>query len=387
MAEVFTIETKGKGDVWLEAHLPMTPYEMLDLLDKGRLSPGDTPMCEVTGGKVSSDTCAIVSSDWRNLYELNALAWKLASMDNIRRIAFDGLVKMESVKVKGPVPLGRLIDLAHGVDCCHVVPEINNDNQLGHFYVENGFLPETEGLPEALYEILDYESLGRRTRVSEGGIFTANGYVMKDSEPKEVFSSLDLKPRQPEYAILLEASQDGCTVQLPLPSSPQAMDAALDAIGARDWSGVSLRCLDCRTPALIPAVGAGDNIAHINRLAGMLDSMDDKRLTKFKAVLEATDDYSVLGATHIATTLDDYLITPQYLTAEDMAKDYIRSSMGEPAASQLYPFVQLEQYGKALMEDQECALTDYGMVSREDGQCLKTSLSPTGPVQGGMEMM
>ncbi len=387
MAKVFTVETKGKGGVWLEAHLPMTPYEMLDLLDRGRLSPGDTPMCEVTGGKLSRDTYAIVSSDWRNLYELNALAWRLASMDNIQRIAFDGLVKMESDKVKGPVPLGRLIDLAHGVDCCHVVPGISNDNQLGHFYVENGFLPETEGLPEALYEILDYESLGRRARENEGGVFTANGYVMKDSEPKEVFSSLNLKPRQPEYAILLEASQDGRTVQLPIPSSPQAMDAVLDAIGARDWSGVSLRCLDCRAPALIPAIGVGDNIAHVNRLAGMLATMDDKQLTRFKAVLDATEDYSVLGATHIATTLDDYLFTPQYLTAEDMAKDYIRSSMGEPDASQLYPFVQLERYGKALMEDQECALTDYGMVSREDGQCLKTSLSPTGPVQGGMEMM
>ncbi len=125
MAKVFTVETKGKGGVWLEAHLPMTPYEMLDLLDRGRLSPGDTPMCEVTGGKVSCDTYAIVSSDWQNLYELNALAWRMASMDNIQRIAFDGLVKMESDKVKGPVPLGRLIDLAYGVDCCHVVPEIS----------------------------------------------------------------------------------------------------------------------------------------------------------------------------------------------------------------------------------------------------------------------
>ncbi len=387
MGNVFTVETKGKRDVWLEVKLPLTPYGILDLLDKEGLMPTEVPMGQICDSKVSRTLKQVLGNDCYNLYELNALAGKLATMRDPQLVALDGLAKMENEKMEGPIPLGKLIDLSHSVDCCHVVPEVSNDDQLGRFYAENGFLPETEGLPEVLFEILDYEFLGRRARVNEGGVFTDVGYVMRDGELNEVFTSLDLKPRKPEYSILLEASTGDHAAQLPLPNSPHAMEAVLDIIGARDWGCVSLRCLDCRAPALIPAIGEGDNIAHINRLAGMLDSMDDKRLTKFKAVLEATEDYSVLGATHIATTLDDYLFTPQYLTAEDMARDYIRTSMGEVAAAQLYPFVQLAEYGQALMEDEECALTDYGMVSREDGQCLKTSLSPTGPVQGGMSMM
>lgn len=387
MGNVFTVETKGKRDVWLEVNLPLTPCGMLDLLDKEGLTPAESPMGQICDSKISRTLKQVLGNDHYNLYELNVLAGKLAVMSDAQLVALDGLVKMEKEKMEGPIPLGKLIDLSHSVDCCHVVPEVSNDDQLGRFYAENGFLPETEGLPEALFEILDYEFLGRRARVNEGGVFTDGGYVMRDGELNEVFASLDLKPRKPEHAILLEASTGDHVAQLPLPNSPQAMDAILDIIGAKDWGDVSLRCLDCRAPTLIPAIGDGDNIAHINRLAGMLEHMDDKQLTKFKAVLDATEDFSVLGATHIATTLDDYLFTPQYLTAEDMAKDYIRSSMGEPAATQLYPFVQLAQYGQALMEDEECALTDYGMVSREDGQCLKTSLSPTGPVQGGMSMM
>ncbi len=51
------------------------------------------------------------------------------------------------------------------------------------------------------------------------------------------------------------------------------------------------------------------------------------------------------------------------------------------------PFVDLEGYGQRLMEEQCGAMTDYGMVCREDGQCLKTSLTSTGPIQRGMEGM
>lgn len=387
MRDIFTVETKGKRDVWLEVKLPLTPYGMLDLLDKEGLTSAEAPIGQICDSKISRTLKQVLGNDRYNLYGLNALAGKLAAMSNMQCVALDGLVKMEADKKVGPISLEKIIDLACNVDCCHVVPDACNDAQLGRFYAENGFLPETEGLPEVLFEILDFESLGRRARMNEGGVFTTDGYVMKDGEPKAVFHSIDLNPRKPEYAILLEVAQGDHAAQLPLPASPQAMDAALNAVGARDWGSVSLRCLDCCTPALTPAVGNGDNIAHINRLAEMLAGMDDKQLTKFKAVLDATEDYSVLGATHIANTLDEYLFSPQYATAEDMAMDFIRSSMGEPAASTLLPFVNLEQYGRSLMKEQECGLTDYGMVSREDGQCLKTSLSPTGPIQGGMEMM
>lgn len=386
MGDIFTVRVKDKRNVAQEITLPMTPYEMLDLLGRVGLASEETPTGKISGGRVSMETYALLVGE-RSLYELNTLAWKLAPMDDTQRIAFDGLVKMEIEKKEGPIALGKLIDLAYSVDCCDVHPGVASYEELGRFYVEQGLFPELKDIPEENLPYLNYEKIGEKFSKEEGGVLVSGGYVLQTSDLKQVSQTLDLKPRKPEYTILLEASTGDHAAQLPLPNAPQAMDAVLDIIGAKDWGDVSLRCLDCRAPALIPILGGDDNIAHINRLAGMLNSMDDKQLTKYKAVLDATEDYSVLGATHIATTLDDYLFTPQYLTAEDMARDYIRTSMGEPAATQLYPFVQLAQYGQALMEDEECALTDYGMVSREDGQCLKTSLSPTGPVQGGMSMM
>ena len=80
------------------------------------------------------------------------------------------------------LPLCRLIDLANSADCCHVAPGIGNDEQLGHFYVDNDFPVIPPGLPEEVYKILDYEAIGRKARMEEGGVFTSAGYVVQHSD-------------------------------------------------------------------------------------------------------------------------------------------------------------------------------------------------------------
>lgn len=60
------------------------------------------------------------------------------------------------------LPLCRLVDLANSADCCHVAPGIGNDEQLGHFYVDNDFPVIPPGLPEEVYEVLDYAAIAER---------------------------------------------------------------------------------------------------------------------------------------------------------------------------------------------------------------------------------
>lgn len=93
-----------------------------------------------------------------DLKELNLLAGKLAEFDPTQEAAFEGLVRMDLDKGVTELPLCRLVDLANSVDCCHVAPGVGNDVQLGHFYVDNDFPVIPPGLPEELYEILDYHA-------------------------------------------------------------------------------------------------------------------------------------------------------------------------------------------------------------------------------------
>lgn len=92
-------------------------------------------------------------------------------------------------------------------------------------------------------------------------------------------------------------------------------------------------------------------------------------------------DLSVLGATHAIGTLNECLFTPRYASPGDMARDFLGSAIGGRSAETLLLRVNLCAYGQALMQGQECALTEYGLISREDGQSLNFV------EQGGMEML
>ena len=116
------------------------------------------------------------------LTELNLLACKLADLMPWQSASFEGLVRMDLDKGMEELPLNRLIDLANSVDCCHVVSEAGNDEQLGHFYVDNDFPVLPACLPEEVYELLDYGAIGRKARIEEGGVFTSGGYVVQHSD-------------------------------------------------------------------------------------------------------------------------------------------------------------------------------------------------------------
>ena len=368
--------------------LPATPYELLDVLDKTRVKDTGELHVQIEEYHRFPQLAPLLEGE-ADLCQLNALAQKLSELDDWQSISFEGLVNME-VEKRELFGIPRLIDLAYNADCCYVAVDVEDDAALGKFYAENGFVPKVENLSDEVFELLDFQKIGRDCRTGEGGVFTSGGYVVQHTELTGAYKDMNLTLKTPDYTILLEISKGHFndpsydsekTIRLPLPAEPAAMDAALDAIGAWDWREVGFRCLDCRAPSLISHIYEDENIAHINRLAQRLQMMDETVLTKFKAVLEATENFSVLGATHTSDALDEYLFTPQYASPEDMARDFLESSLGEAGMSTLLPHINLYAYGRALMEGQECALTEYGLISREDGQSLKPM------EQSGMEMM
>lgn len=376
--------------------LPATDYEMLDALEK--LQVQDDKGIEIEVFEYEHFGCLSPFLSEASLFDLNLLTRQLSKLDDTEAIAFEGLLTMETQKKK-PFGLPKLIDLAYnaGRDVCDVYPGVRSDRELGKHFVENGLIKELEGIPDNIIDKLDLAKVGQEAREAEGGVFVfeshfvPGSYVIQHTELEPIYDSLPHAPQKPPYAILLElvkGSFDDAQLdndkmfRLSLPASPQEMDAALDAVEAKGWQEMKFRCIDCCAPALIGSIGKDDNIAHINRLAQKLAGMEPKQLTKFKAVLSATQDYSILGATQIAYDLDQYLFTPKCTSSTDMALDFLRSSMGESAAEELRPFVNLYAYGQKLVEEQGCKLTGYGAVSKEEEPAL-TPTSPA-PTRGGM---
>ena len=130
-----------------------------------------------------------------DLPELNLLANKLADLQALQETAFEGLVRMDLDKGTTELPLCRLVDLVNSADCCHVAPGVGNDEQLGHFYVDNDFPVIPPGLPEEVYEVLDYAAIGRKARMEEGGVFTSEGYVVQHTDLDVSYSQSHCGPQ------------------------------------------------------------------------------------------------------------------------------------------------------------------------------------------------
>jgi len=65
---------------------------------------------------------------------------------------------METIKTQSDsVPLDLLINMTYSLEECQVVHHVQTDEQFGRFYVESGFMPELDGLPESTIELLDYK--------------------------------------------------------------------------------------------------------------------------------------------------------------------------------------------------------------------------------------
>lgn len=202
MNEVFRVELfSGKPDRWCELALPASYYGLQDALDKLQMSLGDKPRWEFIERSGFQFLHAHLAHKC-DLYQLNALATCLGKMNGRERTAFEGLFNMEAAKKYGPISVATMIDLAYSADCCHVV-NATTDEQLGRFYAENDFIPALEKVPDSIFEYLDFEMLGRKARVEEGGVFASNGYVIQHTELKQVYDSLVLLPTEPEYGIRL----------------------------------------------------------------------------------------------------------------------------------------------------------------------------------------
>ena len=382
-----TVELSGNGDSYAAVTLPLTPYEMLDTLDKLRMTPQDEPDWEICGFLAHRELHDWIGSG--SVYELNALCEKLSELNPQESTVFEGLVEMEKDKGLKIIPLHRLLDLAYSTGQCHLLDDVHNAEQLGRFAAENGFVPEADDLSDKAFELLDFKKIGERFMRGEGGVIVRGGYVAQDGDlAQDVWKTLDLTPRKPDYAILVEliAPDPNDNVKLVLPAPPAELDAAMALTGAHELSEAPCLCLDCRAPALRDAITDANSLADACRAADQLAALSESQLKIFRALITAMEVTELGAALDFAERIDEYLLSPEMRTFEETAEYDLRFCLGDEAAEVLLPHVNLYQYGRALQEREQFALTDYGRVQRVDCQPLMAENQKEQPTMGGMEM-
>ena len=349
MRKVFEVEAVSENG-GVQLNFPAEPYVLLDALEKLRLEPGEAPRWELFG--VDDDIFQHLDQDDGSLAELNALTQRFAALEESEVTIFEGLAAMERVPMGQRVPLSRLIDLAYSTDCCHLVEGVVTDAQLGRFCAENGFIPETEGLSDKAFELLDFAKLGREFREAEGGVFTRVGYVQRKEELKQVYKTLDLTPKKPDYAMLAELP-DGSRVELPAPLGETLADGPA-------------QCVDCAAPVLN---GLAGNLSTLDYLARRMAEIEaDGEMTQYKALLATARCDDMIQALSLADQLDQYTLSPKLLEPEDAAMECLKTMLSDDDAELVAQYLDLRRYGEAVVAQDGGALTPYGLVECSDGQ-------------------
>ena len=377
------------NEAYAKLDLPASPWELWDALDKVRLQTDDILYMEIEGYDAFEYLSPHLDGLDISLNELNDLAALLSALDEVQEAAFEGLFSMEvQRKVNangGVITLQDLRDLAVSAktDCYHVV-EAADDAQLGRFYAENDFVPELEGISDAVFEMLDFAGIGRMMRCGENGVFVDSLYVLRDGELTTAPPVQKTLPEKPGYLFRLTLGLhpdigDARTVTLDLPAAEAELLDAQEQLGVEGWEGVTVIDYDGIIPYAADFTDLPMELDEFNVLAAAVRDMPspEKQLPKLKALLKQFEVQDIATAISLTECLDDYVLTPEISSPQETAIDHLRFMTDDHSAELLLSHVNLYAYGCDLIKEDNATLSPYGLLHRADYQPMLSPVQET----------
>ena len=365
---------------YAKLELPASPWEVWDAMEKVRLQTDDILYMEVEDYFAFEYLSPHLDGLDISLNELNDLAAQLAALDEVQEIAFEGMFSIEvQRKVNangGVITLQDLRDLAVSAktDCYHVV-DAADDAQLGRFYAENDFIPELDGVSDAVFKMLDFAGIGRMMRCSENGVFVGSLYVLQDGElttappcPKEL-------PPKPSHLFRLTLGlhpdfKDARTATLNLPATEAELSAAQEQLGTLEWENAVVLDYDGVIPNAANFADLPMEMNAFNSFSGAVRDIPfpDRQIPKLKALLEQFEVKDIGTAMQLVEHLEDYNLTPKLSSPQETAIDQLHFMTDEHSVELLLPHVNLYAYGCDIIREDNAVLSPYGLLHRADYQ-------------------
>lgn len=247
-------------------------------------------------------------------------------------------------------------------------------------------------MPEALSELLDYESIGRKKRHDDKGIFTDCGYVSRKEYVKDIYSAEAIPREKPDYMIKMLITHDkGTQAELMLPTNDLELAKAYIELGLDDYSkldGCRFTVEDCAIPwmkkMLNDELNQTDYFGHINEFARQLEFLErNGNLLSFKALLDETpadislDEVIDLTEKTVKFRLERSLKTPSDYAVESLAEK------GIDINETMINGKQLLEYGETVVAEKGIVLTEYGDLVSKTGETIEDCM---GREEQGMKM-
>ena len=386
--EVYLVkEGIPNNEAYAKLDLPASLWELWDALDKVRLQTDDILYMEIEGYDAFEYLSPHLDGLDISINELNDLASLLSALDEVQEAAFEGLFSMEvQRKVNangGVITLQDLRDLAVSAktDCYHVV-EAADDAQLGRFYAENDFVPELEGISDAVFEMLDFAGIGRMMRCGENGVFVDSLYVLRDGELTTAPPVQKTLPEKPGYLFRLTLGLcpdfgGDRTAVLDLPASEEALVAAQEQLGTLNWENTVVLNYDGIVPNVATFADLPMELEEFNAFTKAARDIPRSEVPKLKALLEQFEVRDIETALFLTEHLADYVLTPDLSSPQETAIDHLRFMTDDHSAELLLSHVNLYAYGCDLIKEDNATLSPYGLLHRADYQPMLSPMQET----------
>ena len=359
---------------YAKLELPASPWELWDAIEKVRLKDGEELYVEIEDYYDFSCLAPHLSGLDITLMELNNLAAHLSELDELQQIGFNGLLQIAVERKRwenaGILTVQDMRDLSVSADCCHVA-DVTDDAQLGRFYAENDFVPEVNGLPNELFEMLDFAKLGKKMRIEEGGVYTGNDYVVQSRNLRTAPPCQKGLPQKPDYLFRLMLGLhpdigDDRTVTLILPAAEAELLDAQEQLGVEGWEGVTVIDYDGIIPYAAEFTDLPMELEELNAFTKAARDISRSEVPKLKALLEQFEVQDIETAMLLTEHLADYILMPNLSSPQEAALDQLCFIMNREEAVRLIPYVNLFNYGETVIHADNAALTSYGLLHRAD---------------------
>ena len=375
------------NDAYATLDLPASPWELWDAIEKVRLRDGEELYMEIEDYYDFSCLAPHLSGLDITLMELNNLAAHLSELDELQQIGYNGLLQIAVERKRwenaGILTVQDMRDLSVSADCCHVA-DVTDDAQLGRFYAENDFVPEVNGLPNELFEMLDFAKLGKKMRIEEGGVYTGNDYVVQSRNLRTAPPCQKGLPQKPDYLFRLMLGLhpdigDDRTVTLILPAAEAELLDAQAQLGTEGWEGVTVIDYDGIIPYAAEFTDLPMELDEFNVLAAAVRDMPspEKQLPKLKALLKQFEVQDIATAISLTECLDDYVLTPEISSPQETAIDQLHFMTDDHSVELLLSHVNLYAYGCDLIREDNAVLSPYGLLHRADYQPMLSPMQET----------
>lgn len=371
VCEVYLVSSSATDERGVELTFPVSQYEMMDAFEQIHTkSPGDVYW--QVDEFYCFDYLAPHLDESMSIFEFNSLTEQLSKLDARQEIAMEGLLNMTVQKHmqehSGSITVQELMMLAANVNRCHVLADIHTDEDLGKFYVKNGFREDLDALPDSAYALLDYAKIGKQMRESEAGTFSPHGYVVRTEELQPL---PDFEPqREISYMIrltLMNHENEQKTAVLDLPATEQRLLEVQEELDAPEWYDAQFTGCDAIVPQLNTLLTDVEDLPRINELAHSLQELKASgQLTKFKAVVSATQCETLDDVFDRLENLPQYCFEAKIRDKDALVRDELEFVLGGKDADLIYKHLNCEAYAEDVLKQYGAEITPYGMVNRAD---------------------